>query len=159
MAGTREDKLEAAKLRSALSTSLITATGTAVAAGLALVAFATGLHDVGGSAAFWWVGGATVLFVSALTGGLGIKKLSQLGSEGEWTRSRSAWYFGVQAAAFTVGVILFAIGTVAAFGTERRTTPDDRQDRAIERLSTELEAAREQNEALDRRLRAVERRR
>jgi len=81
VAAKREDLLEAAKLRSALSTFLITATGTAVAAGLALVAFATGLHDVGTGAAVFWILGACVLFTSALVGGLGVKRLSQLGSE------------------------------------------------------------------------------
>jgi hypothetical protein len=151
------DQLEAAKLRATLGTSLLTTTGTAVAAGLALVAFATGLHDVGSKAPYFWVVGGALLFASAFTGGFGIKQLSARGSEGDWSRARSAYFFGAQAALFVLETMLFAIGTISAFNGEPRTSRDDGQDRDLVRISTQLETLTAENERLRARLGRAER--
>lgn len=138
--GSREDGLEALKIRATLGTSLLTSTGTALAAGLALVALASGLHRVGPNATGLWIAGGVVLFTSAYIGGLAIRRLSARGSHGDWRLGTSAYHFSAQAGAFVVGVLLLATGSVIAFRAPQRvaSSSSSSQDRAIGRIESRL---------------------
>jgi hypothetical protein len=132
----RDDVLEAVKIRAALSTSLITATGTAVVAGLAVVAFATQLHRVEAPALGFWAGASVAFFTSAVAGGLAIRQLTASGSTGDWGLRVPSKRYTVQILTFFLAAALLSIGTAIAFNDPSRASRDDDQDRLI-RSSTE----------------------
>jgi hypothetical protein len=127
----REDVLEAVKLRAAVSTSLLTAAGTTGAAGIALIAFASGLHRVPLLAAVVWSIAGITLFASALYGGRAIRCVSANGAKGNWNLVGARQFWRVQVWAFIGGVVLLTVGSVVAFSGPSRSSGEREQDRLI----------------------------
>jgi hypothetical protein len=152
----REDLMEAIRIRASLSTALISAAGTAIAGGLALVAFATSLHRVPPIAIVLWSIAGTALFVSAFSGGMAIRHLTRQGSEGSWPLLGPSRYYGGQVGAFALGAALLAAGSIAAFAAPSRGSQVSRQDGELSDLRDDLRQSRATVERLEIRLREVE---
>jgi hypothetical protein len=157
-AGDKTDRLEAVKIRSATSTSLLALTVTLGAAGLALIAFATGLHLVPPLAVIFWSLGGASLFVSAIFGGLAIRRVSAKGAEGDWDLADPRSFWRVQVWVFALGALLLSIGSVVTFSGPTRTSDERAQDRRIGALSSEVGDARVTQARLQRELRRLHRR-
>jgi hypothetical protein len=126
----------------------MTGTSAVGAAGFALAAFAAGLHVVRTVPVVLWVLGGVGLFVSALTGGLAIRQLSQHGSIGDWQLSHSRPFWALQIWALGIGTALLASGSVVAFSGPARASGERQQDRYIGQLSAELLELRQRQEVL-----------
>lgn len=153
----RRDGVDALKLRAALGTSLLTATGTTIAAALALVAVAASLHEIHALAVVLWACGGAVLFTSAYVGGLAIRRVTARGSHGDWRLSTSAYHFSAQAGAFVLGTVIFAAGSVVAFSGRARPSRDGEAVRTVSRLAAELQHERDLTRRLDERILRLER--
>ena len=155
--GDQTDRLEAVKLRAATSTSLLTLTVTTGAAGVALIAFATSLHRVPAPAIVLWVLGGVALFVSAICGGLAIRRVSARGAGGTWDLADPRSFWRVQVWAFAIGAVLIGSGSVVTFGGPARGTPERAQDRRIGALASEVRRTRAAEARLQRQVRRLRR--
>lgn len=155
--GEQNDRLEAVKIRSATSTSLLALTVTLGAAGVALIAFATGLHVVRTLAVISWTLGGVSLFVSAISGGLAIRRVSAKGAAGDWDLAHPHSFWRVQVWAFALGAVLVSIGSVVTFSGPARASDERAQDRRIGALSSEVANVHVTQARLQRELRQLRR--
>jgi uncharacterized protein (DUF2062 family) len=157
-AGDETDRLEAVKIRASTSTSLLALTVTTGAAGIALIAFATGLHAVSTLAVISWALGGLSLFASAISGGLAIRRVSRDGANGNWNLDNPRAFWQVQIWAFAIGALLLSVGAAVTFSGPTRASDERAQDRRIGALSSEVHNAGVTQARLQRELRRLRRR-
>ncbi len=152
-----DDRREASRLNAGLAIGIITGTATTIAAATALLAFAVGSFQVTAPAILLWIVSFGALFVSAVSGGLGLRDVLRQGWAGDWDRGVGRRSFSRQTVLYLTGVLMLAAATLVSFSGVRLENRGDaaaaalaaRADERIANLREDLDRMRVRLEAFE----------
>ena len=117
-----EDPREAAKINIGISTALMAAAATAIAAVIALISIAAANFTPGPLSYVFWALAGFCFVGSAIAGGRGISSIAAAGASGNWQRSHAQSSYSSQGLLVLAALALSALGAGTAFSTDRRDT-------------------------------------